>query len=132
METKKELTAADLRVGQKVWVEINDNEPDFATHIVAINQEHYGITVTNESGVLIGIKLSEMKPILRRFESMTESESKKYKSLCWEQTYEYSSSDFNETIESVLWLVKNNFDVMGWIDAGLAVDAATLKGETNG
>lgn len=136
MTKKTELTAADLRVGQRVWVETEDR--NFDSEIRSIERLaggglEYEISVYDPCDIArpFYVELSEIKPILRRLDSMTKEETEEYQSLCWEETYEYASSDFHDTIQSVLYLLDNDFDVRGWIDAGLAIDAATLEGDAN-
>ena len=118
--TKAQLTAADFRVGQKVY---SCHKPFGCKWFI----EEIGETFVKLHGLDNHFPLSEIKPILRRMDSMSDDEIRRYQDLCWEETFELSSSTFHDTIESVLWLLDNGFDVRGWIDDGLAVDAATIE-----
>lgn len=120
MKTKIELTASDFRVGQMVY---SCHKPFGCKWFI----EEIGETFVKLRGLGNQFPISEIKPILRRLETMNEQETKAYQNLCYEEIYELSPSTFHDTIESTLWLLDNWFDVRGWIDAGLAVDAATLE-----
>lgn len=118
MEKKTELTAADLRVGQRVVYTSKETGERFVTPVLKIRAN--GLL---SLGWPLMAELSEIKPILRRLESMSDAEK---------GTYRIKRNDMRaniETIESALWLLDNDFDVRGWIDAGLAIDAATLEGD---
>lgn len=132
MKKKPELTAADLRVGQMVAFGPNIFKLEsIGLNGVELEIDDIGSGWLSHNVIKPCYTFSEIKPILRRLDSMTLEEAEEYQSLCWEETYEYASSDFHDTIESVIWLIGNNFDVRGWIDAGLAIDAATLEGDAN-
>lgn len=130
MTKKTELTAADLRVGQRVVYTSKETGERFVTPVLKIRA--HGL-LSLEWPLMA--ELSEIKPILRRLESMSESEEGVYNNLRDAETVIDSDGDckkyYFETIESALWLIDNNFDVLGYIDAGLAVDAATLEGDAN-
>jgi len=127
METEIKLTAADFRVGQRVQekegrvliiTEIEDSVEGIDRRPTVSARKPNGVTC-------IQFFLDEIKPILRRYtdqyntDNFTEKEELEYSDLL--------SSSYEDTIESVLWLIENGFDVWGWIDLGLAVDAATLN-----
>jgi hypothetical protein len=91
---------------------------------------------------------SEFKPILRRLSSMTEEEAKTF--ICSTDetlritkigpggiSYVGEQTDFIDTIffsaidpSRFNWLLKNSFDLFGFIESGLAIDAATLNLES--
>ncbi len=131
MTQKPELTAADFKVGQKVCTNYSTRQ----FKIKRIEGED-SIVGTNEYGSPIYYKASEIKPILRRLDSMTTKEWEIYEGLFQEFHYPLydqigHESKLFESIESTLWAIDNNFDVRGWIKSGLAVDAATLEGDGN-
>lgn len=74
--------------------------------------------------------LSAIKPVLRRMEDMTDEEQNKHNSLCQQKCYidnrQQSICFFSETGLSIDYLDSIGVDCMGWIPAGLAVDAKTL------
>lgn len=122
--TKTELTAADLKVGQMVWIP----ERKVIGRIIGIKTyKTWGdlvIALPDYSSPPFNV--SEIKPILRPVESMNEAELETYNDL---RLYSYSENGYNQTIQSVLYLIDNGFDVRGWIGLGLAVDAATVEGD---
>lgn len=63
------------------------------------------------------------KPILRRMESMTEGEAKEL-----DVVYEYMGGYLPRPPEAIR-MISAGFDILGWIDQGLAVDRDTLGKE---
>lgn len=74
-------------------------------------------------------RVNEVKPILRRLEDMTEEEaiecgvSGAWCDLEFDGTWR--SNQF--TTKAFIGLLSKSFDLFGLIDAGLAIDAKTLK-----
>lgn len=69
--------------------------------------------------------IEEIKPILRRIESMTQDEEREMHSL--EKSFE-DKVHLNIELYAAMtkWYCDKHFDLFGLIDASLAIDAATL------
>ena len=118
--TKIELTAADFRVGQKVWVETGEGG-EAEIHSISA-KEINAVTVTGHFGKYER-DISEIKPILRRLDSMTKEENE---TMCFkiQQRLIY---DYLDSIGVDRPRLINGVAIESLIDAGLAVDAATLE-----
>lgn len=68
--------------------------------------------------------LKAVKPILRRLGSMTEDEDQRQ----FREANRGHYIDMHWYPEGFAWLLEKRFDLFGLIDAGLAIDAATLEG----
>lgn len=74
------------------------------------------------------------KPILRKIESMTEEEMNECGNLDYDfsndpELNQWSHLDFDciLTPNQFTWMLKRGFDLWGFIDVGLAVDAAAIS-----
>jgi hypothetical protein len=69
---------------------------------------------------------TDLKPLLRRLEDMTEEERTEIfgKDVHW-----YNPFDANDACDIQQWhkLLQKGFDLFGLIDAGLAIDAKTIN-----
>ena len=82
--------------------------------------------------------INDCKPVLRRVEDMTKEEKEelmrisnsKTRSECECCIQHDTSILFIDTSISD-WLESKGFDIRGWIDEGLAVDAKTVKEDNN-
>ncbi len=119
MKAEIELTAADFRVGQMVY---SCHKPFGCKWFI----EEIGETFIKLHGLDNQFPISEIKPILRRMDSMTEEETIK-------QEYFFT---IGYPLFLPDWLDSNGFDrpriingvsIPSLILAGLAVDAATLE-----
>lgn len=83
-------------------------------------------TMTKEGLINDDYDIDEVKPYLFPLSSMTKEQRKEYTSLLDHiMTIEGDVCDVC-TIESINWLLKNNFDVNNLIPLGLAKDATGL------
>lgn len=138
---KKELTAADF--AKVKWVQSTDgnvgeleiiNRRNPSKAFVALFQAKYS-DIDHPEARLPGWRAfktnDEIKPILRRLEDMTEEEKAFYGSTF--KQIEIGGGWVpnglcirTETAHTFDYLDSIGIDCRGWIDAGLAIDAATL------
>lgn len=147
----KELLLKDLcaRLSYGVICDVGDNKPYTLSRIeIDDNNGHLLDFIEKKDGLDMQVYLSEVKPYLFPFSSMTEAQRiKLYKVLGWgyESHYHLSKEweDFNESIDNnglflpaywvselnkmYNWLNKNHFDYRGLIEKGLAIDATGLN-----
>lgn len=103
---------------------VNDKYKLWATYDERWNQD-----ILNELGCSgRGFYMTEVKPILRRVDSITNKEREELNSIgTWH------SGDFNvqrvREAQRTAWFLKKKFDVFGLIGMGLAEDMATVKKE---
>lgn len=71
----------------------------------------------------------EVKPILRKLESMTEEEKKKHHDYAKVKSNGMKFRFANESAFRMTWLLSKHFDLFGWIESGLAIDRETLTKE---
>lgn len=76
----------------------------------------------DEKENLTGYDYKDVKPILRRLSSMTTEESH-----WWNARKQRKGFMAQVHADNTLWLCSKSFDLFGLIDAGLAIDAKTLK-----
>lgn len=122
MEKKSELTAADLAIYYRAECKIvgrSSNLDDF--HGFA----HKGQIVVIDSVLLASIEqgLLVVKPILRPLSDMTEEESNEVQCAVDKNGIGFYPT---EHAEIVRYLLSLQFDLFGWIDAGLAIDKTKL------
>lgn len=103
------------------------------------------IEVVNENFILVDfaesmsgcdcqVNLSEIKPYLLPLSSMTEEQKKELGEMSWIlQSFGIINRRANiithfDCIFLINWLIRNNFDYMGLILKGLAIDATGKKG----
>jgi hypothetical protein len=80
-----------------------------------------------------GIELCQVeeynfKPILRPLSDMTKDEESELRNI-WSDEYE-TGNNYTSIIADaaqIKWLLSKHFDLFGLIEAGLAIDATTLK-----
>lgn len=139
METKTEyLSVKHLRIGETVLT------PNGVGKIEILSAPSETVTI-EMNGYLKSFEDSEIKPILRRLDSMTEVEKSQFKEMLSYVNFNTKSlcGRFIETTKKALfsyhaidWLDANGFDrprlingvaIESLIEAGLAVDAATLE-----
>lgn len=84
------------------------------------------IQMVDDDGEIFWSFLSDFKFVLRPLSSMTDQEKKE----CDKQIHKYEPqlhSHITDWAYRIDWLLKKGFDLFGLIEAGLAVNAATLK-----
>lgn len=69
---------------------------------------------------------SEIKPLLRRLESMKGDESMEL-ALGMKLQNADGYEGFKEEAERTAYLLSKHFDLFGWIDSGLALDQEAIK-----
>ena len=81
-----------------------------------IDDYHINVLCQPEPGVDYETSIVDIKPYLRPMSSMTEEEKREYN-----LTKTLSIVDY-PTLKSFDWLLKNNFDFIGLIPKGLAIE----------
>lgn len=74
-------------------------------------------------------KTVSVKPILRRLEDMTKQEEEELEIIKGARVVYRSHLPIEikfDTPDTFHWMLKRHFDLFGLVDAGLAIDAATL------
>lgn len=121
MNNEKQLKDyLNLYLGCRFWDYGSEEGHEIAT-ITGVYNNNNVCMVCDEHGNT-DIKPEEIKLILRRLESMTEEEEKHLDGELWE----YGSNFKVYSPEQTIYLLSLGFDLFGLIDAGLAIDAATL------
>ena len=115
---KKELTAADLALYIGCDVEWNG----VVYRLAGVNIGQYDVVEIGieRNGARIWVECEAVNPILRQLSDMTGEEKE---SQIWDTIPEYT--DFNGLVKHIspvfLWLIRQHFDLFGWIEAGLAI-----------
>lgn len=87
------------------------------------NGRHHGPAFT--------VSRDQIKPILRRLESITDAELKERAFRNRDHYQEWlNHNDRKWPIDDLLWFLKNGFDMFELIREGLAIDQSTLKQDT--
>lgn len=126
-QENKELLLKDLCARLPYGVKCSFGVDDEIYEICGINPVSCGASEIQATHIKSGINgdfaINACKPYLFPFSSMTEEQEIEYGSLL--------ESDINgicyDTVESIDWLNKNNFDYRGLIPNGLAKDATGLN-----
>ena len=126
----KDLLSKDLcaRLPYGVKVKLGDNPNIFDLEYRIKFAVMYG-----DSDKLEDIlDITNIKPYLFSFSSMTEEQKKEYRKICELDTeilskYPMDGSPFPALYNSQDWLNKNHFDYRGLIPLGLAIDATELN-----
>lgn len=77
------------------------------------------------AGIEIWMFFNQVQLILRRLESMTEEERREKDEIYWRDWYPFGVIQEMEA-RKIQHLLSKGFDLFGLIDAGLAIDAATI------
>ena len=113
---KKELTAADLAFYLGAECEVKYNIEGFRYY-----EDNGTCLISGNIITEFGRKELTIKPILRPLSDMTVAEKNNY---IWDTIPEYT--DFQGLVKHIspvfLWLMRQHFDLFGWIEAGLAID----------
>jgi hypothetical protein len=74
--------------------------------------------------------IKNIKPILRPLSDMTEDEHKEWQNIRFNREFKLKPVLTDAEYESFRYLLSKHFDLFGLIEAGLAIDATTLKQTT--
>lgn len=91
--------------------------------------KRYGWQVFDPTNIIAPyryVRIELIMPVLRRMESMTEDEDQRQ----FREANRGHYIDMHWYPEGFAWLLEKRFDLFGLIDAGLAIDAATLNNKT--
>lgn len=134
---EKELLLKDLccRLPYGVKCKIISEEGAFKLKNFLHGTSFYAFDFYIKDNMSLSFKqIEEIKPYLFPLSSMTKEQKSEYSILCYEEEREcYECGEWvtrvylHDTIESIDWLYKNNFDCRGLIPMGLAVDASGLN-----
>ena len=125
-QEEKELLLKDLcaRLPYGVKCDVGDNKPYTLNRIeIDNNNGHLLDFIEKKDGLDMQVYLSEVKPYLFPFSSMTEEQRKEWQSLMIHDSY----GILYPTIKSFDYLYKNHIDINDLIPMELAIDATGLN-----
>lgn len=120
---KEWLTGLSVEVTKKSnhgdWITVNFDE----VHCI-INEQWNEVCSNFQTYFLCQ---DEIKPLLRKLDSMTEDEHEEWKDIRFDMDCKlkplYTDADYN----SFMWLLSKDFDLFGLIESGEAIDKSSLS-----
>ena len=140
-QEEKDLLLKDLcaRLPYEVKCQVQEDEYNYIGTLCRIEVDnkngHLLDFVETKSGLDCQVYLSEIKPYLFPLSSMTEEQEIEFKGLLsevydfsfrMEELLEFIQEQKDIPFRYIDWLIKNNFDYIGLIPMGLAINATGL------